>query len=40
MYKIAAQAALDEPGARKRRAAAGAALAKRNRISRTKENAA
>ena len=31
MYKIAAQAALDEAGARKRRAAAGAALAKRNR---------
>jgi NAD(P) transhydrogenase len=38
MYKIAAQAALDEPGARKRRAAAGAALAKRNRSSRAKEN--
>jgi NAD(P) transhydrogenase len=31
MYKIAAQAALDEKGARQRRAAAGAALAKRNR---------
>jgi NAD(P) transhydrogenase len=31
MYKIAAQAALDEAGARKRRAAAGAALSKRNR---------
>lgn len=31
MYKIAAQAALDEAGARKRRAAAGAALAARNR---------
>eukprot|EP00978_Attheya_sp_CCMP212_P002477 scaffold5081_cov49-Attheya_sp.AAC.1 len=31
MYKIAAQASLDEAGARKRRAAAGAALAKRNR---------
>jgi NAD(P) transhydrogenase len=30
MYKIAAQAALDEPGARKRRAAAGKALTKRN----------
>jgi NAD(P) transhydrogenase len=39
MYKIAAQAALDEAGARKRRAAAGAALAKRNRASRAKENA-
>lgn len=34
MYKIAAQAALDEAGARKRRAAAGKALAKRNRDSR------
>lgn len=31
MYRIAAQAALNESGARKRRAAAGAALAKRNR---------
>ena len=31
MYKIAAQAALDQAGARKRRAAAGAALAKRLR---------
>lgn len=31
MYKIAAQAALDEAGARKRRAAAGKALAERNR---------
>ena len=31
MYKIAAQAALDEVGARKRRAAAGKALAKRLR---------
>jgi NAD(P) transhydrogenase len=31
MYKIAAQAALDEAGARKRRAAAGKALAKRLR---------
>jgi NAD(P) transhydrogenase len=31
MYKIAAQAALDEVGARKRRAAAGAAVAARNR---------
>ena len=31
MYRIAAQAALDEAGARKRRQAAGAALAKRNR---------
>lgn len=31
MYKIAAQAALDEKGARKRRAAAGAAVAARNR---------
>jgi NAD(P) transhydrogenase len=34
MYKIAAQAALDEAGARKRRAAAGKALAKRNRDTR------
>lgn len=34
MYRIAAQAALDEAGARKRRAAAGAALAKRNRVNR------
>ena len=31
MYKIAATAALDEAGARKRRAAAGKALAKRLR---------
>jgi NAD(P) transhydrogenase len=31
LYKIAAQAAADEPGARKRRAAAGAAVAARNR---------
>jgi NAD(P) transhydrogenase len=31
MYKIAAAAALDEVGARKRRAAAGKALAKRLR---------
>jgi NAD(P) transhydrogenase len=31
MYKIAAQAALDEAGARRRRAAAGKALAERNR---------
>ena len=31
LFKIAAQAALDEVGARKRRKAAGAALAKRNR---------
>jgi len=31
MYKIAAQAALDEAGARRRRAAAGRALAQRNR---------
>lgn len=31
MYRIAAQAGLDEAGARKRRAAAGKALAKRNR---------
>jgi len=38
MYRIAAQAALDEAGARKRRAAAGAALAKRNRIIRDKES--
>lgn len=38
MYKIAAQAALDEAGARKRRAAAGAALAKRNRNNRAKES--
>jgi NAD(P) transhydrogenase len=37
MYKIAAQAALDEAGARKRRAAAGQALAKRNRQQRAKE---
>jgi NAD(P) transhydrogenase len=37
MYKIAAQAALDEPGARKRRAAAGKALAARNRESRATE---
>ena len=36
MYRIAAQAALDEAGARKRRAAAGAALAKRNRLSKQK----
>jgi NAD(P) transhydrogenase len=36
MYKIAAQAALDEAGARKRRAAAGASLAKRNRVLRSK----
>lgn len=35
MYKIAAQAALDEAGARKRRAAAGKALSKRLRNSRT-----
>jgi hypothetical protein len=34
MYRIAAQAALDEAGARKRRAAAGKALAERNRKSR------
>lgn len=39
MYKIAAQAALDEAGARKRRAAAGAALAKRNRQTLAKEKA-
>ena len=32
MYRIAALAAIDGPGARKRRAAAGAALARRNRI--------
>ena len=32
MYKIAAEAALDEKGARKRRAAAGAAVAQRNRL--------
>lgn len=31
MYKIAAQAGLDEAGARKRRSEAGKALAKRNR---------
>jgi NAD(P) transhydrogenase len=31
MYRIAAQAGLDEAGARKRRGAAGKALAKRNR---------
>jgi NAD(P) transhydrogenase len=37
MYKIAAQAALDEAGARKRRAAAGMALAKRNRQRLAKE---
>jgi NAD(P) transhydrogenase len=37
MYRIAAQAALDEVGARKRRAAAGASLAKRNRLQRSKE---
>lgn len=37
MYRIAAQAALDGPGARKRRAAAGAALAKRNRGLRSKK---
>lgn len=34
MYRIAAQAALDEAGARKRRAAAGAAVAARNRLNR------
>lgn len=34
MYKIAAQAALDEKGARKRRAAAGAAVSARNRLER------
>ena len=33
MYKIAAQAGLDEVGARKRRAAAGKALAQRMRQS-------
>ena len=33
MYKIAAQNALDEVGARKRRAAAGKALAARQRLS-------
>lgn len=38
MYKIAAQAVLDEAGARKRRAAAGQALAKRNRQQRAKES--
>jgi len=37
MYKIAAQAALDEAGARKRRAAAGRALAQRNREMRKAE---
>eukprot|EP00957_Ditylum_brightwellii_P014694 1108011-Ditylum_brightwellii.AAC.1 len=31
MYRIAAMAAMDEKGARKRRAAAGAALAAQNR---------
>jgi NAD(P) transhydrogenase len=36
MYRIAAQAALDEPGARQRRAAAGKALAQRNRLVRDK----
>lgn len=39
MYRIAAQAALDEAGARKRRAAAGAALAKRMRLNRKKDDA-
>ena len=34
MYRIAAQSALDEKGARKRRAAAGAALQTRNRLKR------
>jgi hypothetical protein len=37
MYRIAAQAALDEAGARRRRAAAGKALAKRNREIRDQE---
>ena len=37
MYRIAAQAALDEAGARKRRAAAGRALAQRNREIRIQE---
>jgi hypothetical protein len=37
MYRIAAQAATDEAGARKRRAAAGAALAARNRLVRQAE---
>lgn len=39
LYRIAASAALDEAGARKRRAEAGKALAKRNRIIRDAENA-
>ena len=39
LYRIAAQAALDEAGARKRRAAAGRALAQRNRGLRKTENA-
>lgn len=39
LYRIAAQAALDEGGARKRRAAAGKALAQRNRLIRDKEKA-
>lgn len=38
MYKIAAQAALDEAGARKRRAAAGKALSQRLRNTRAEEN--
>ncbi|GKY98022.1 hypothetical protein MPSEU_000760300 [Mayamaea pseudoterrestris] len=38
MYRIAAQAALDEAGARKRRAAAGKALAERHRKQRAKDN--
>ena len=37
LYKIAAQAALDEAGARKRRAEAGKALAQRNRATRMKD---
>ena len=38
MYKLAAQAALDEAGARKRRAAAGRALSQRNRRRTEKES--
>jgi len=37
LYKIAAEAALDEDGARKRRAAAGKALAARNRLIRDQQ---
>lgn len=39
MYRIAAMAAVDEAGARQRRAAAGAALAARNRLAAAKKEA-